>query len=426
MNFNYKTIPDCDTANLAAALAGGPTCLADVRTEPGTTANDPGLRSSTTAFGEDTQRGYAQTAAFASIDFDIIPNKLTITGGTRYFNYREFEVGSQYGTNSSCVDVPNGQCTDYKNINGNDDKIGYHGFKSRANITYKVTPRTLVYYTFSQGFRPGGFNRAAGLVANDANGNPQYNKPNGYSPDSLTNNEIGLKTELFEHRLQLNVSAYDMDWDNVQFLFFNPTQLGNTTFGVNGPNYNIKGAEAQVVAKATPNLTIQGSATYDHDTQSNSPCLVNNVPSSPGFGNCITEVKGQPFVNPFGATGTTPAFSPAWQANLRARYDHDVGPYAAYGIVGASYTDSEFNQPATYLSGVGVTVPNTTYLRYEQPAYVTFDTTLGVKKDFWFAELFADNLLDSHASTFTSSAQFIKSEVPIRPRIYGLKIGASF
>ena len=54
---------------------------------------------------------------------------------------------------------------------------------------------------------------------------------------------------MFDRRLQLNLSAYDMDWDNVHFLFFNPTQLGNTTFGVNGPRDNIKGVEAQVVAR---------------------------------------------------------------------------------------------------------------------------------------------------------------------------------
>jgi iron complex outermembrane recepter protein len=30
------------------------------------------------------------------------------------------------------------------------------------------------------------------------------------------------------------------------------------------------------------------------------------------------------------------------------------------------------------------------------------------------------------ASVFTSSAQFIKSEVPLRPRVLGLKVGFKF
>ena len=35
-----------------------------------------------------------------------------------------------------------------------------------------------------------------------------------------------------------------MIWDNVQFLFFNPTDFGNTTFGLNGPNFDDQGVEA--------------------------------------------------------------------------------------------------------------------------------------------------------------------------------------
>ena len=70
-----------------------------------------------------------------------------------------------------------------------------------------------------------------------------------YAPDSLTNNEIGFKTECFDHRLQLNGSAYRMDWNDVQFALFDPTSLGNTTFVVNGPNYRINGVELQFVAQ---------------------------------------------------------------------------------------------------------------------------------------------------------------------------------
>jgi hypothetical protein len=44
----------------------------------------------------------------------------------------------------------------------------------------------------------------------------------------------------------------------------------------------------------------------------------------------------------------------------------------------------------------------------------------------WYAQLYGQNLGNSHASTFTSSAQFIKSEVPLRPRVIGLRIGANF
>ena len=56
------------------------------------------MRNDNTAFGEDVHRGYKQTAVFGSMDFDIIPKVLTFTGGTRYYHYSEYEVGSKYTT----------------------------------------------------------------------------------------------------------------------------------------------------------------------------------------------------------------------------------------------------------------------------------------------------------------------------------------
>ena len=443
MNFNYKTVPDCSPQNLAIALGGGQPCLANVTTFPGSTANVPGERSNSTAFGEDTQRGYDQIAFFGSVDFDIIPHVLTISAGTRWYQYKEFEVGSQYGTGGGCLNVPNGKCVGgVVNIDSHDDHVTYSGFKSRANITWNVTPDVMTYFTYSEGFRPGGFNRSVSGVApfpiidptaplGATAGPAQFQKPNGYAPDSLTNYEWGIKSEFLDHRLQVNLTGYHMEWDNVQLLFFNPTELGNTTFGINGPNYDVNGGELQVVAKPTDELTIQGSGTYNEDTQENSPCLTSNIAGSPSFGKCITQIfqKGVgavAFQNPFGAVGTVPAFSPAFQGNISARYDWNIADYKAFAQLGGSYTGSQFNQPATYASGNGVVVPNTTLLRYEMPGYGTLDASVGVSKDNWYASIYGTNLTNSHASMFTSSTQFIKAEVPIRPTVVMLKVGAHF
>jgi len=432
MNFKYKTDPACTPANLSAALAGGPICVADVRTAPGSTANQPGVRDDATAFGEDTQRGYNQYAVFGSADFDIIPDTLTITGGARWYQYREYMVGSQYGTGTGCVNVPNGQCSGgMVNIDAAHDRKTYSGVKGRANVTWHITPDIMAYYTFSQGFRPGAFNRSQGLVAPGPGGN-QFNKPNGYGPDSLQNQEVGIKATLLDNRLVVNVSGYTMQWNEVQFLFFNPTYLGNTTFGLNGPDFHVNGVEVQFQALLMDGLTLSGSGAYNDATQAGSQCIVGNVPGSPALGQCITQVipKGsttlQPFVNPFGAPGTVPAFSPDFQGNARIRYDWSMDGFNPYIMAGVSYTSSMYNQPATYTSGVGVTVPNTTFLRYLQPAYTTFDAAIGANFDHWYAQLYGQNLGDSNATTFTSTAQFIKADVPLRPRIVGLRIGANF
>src|SRR6185437_14837295 len=113
------------------------------------------------------------------------------------------------------------------------------GFRSRGNLTWHITPDMMAYYTFSQGFRPGGFNRThsdigaapilsgvakyCGNIAGAQNApdprclpggslaglnTSQFNKPAGFNSDNQINNEIGFKSEFFEHRLVLNLSAY--------------------------------------------------------------------------------------------------------------------------------------------------------------------------------------------------------------------------
>jgi iron complex outermembrane receptor protein len=442
MNFNYKTIPTCTTTLIAANSV----CSGVVQTYPGSTANDPGLRGPNTAFGEDTQRGYDQYAFFGSVDFDILHN-LTLTAGTRYYHYKEFEVGSQYQTYASncyqtlvCA-LPSGNginpatgipSTGNVNIDALNDRVVYHGFKSRASLTWKPSDTTTIFGTFSQGFRPGGFNRAPKLILPDVNGTNQLVRPLGYKPDTLTNWELGLKTDLFDHKVQLNVSTYYMVWENVQIGFFNPAGgFGNTSFVTNGANFHVKGVEAQLVARPYRGLSIQGSATYNDSKQVTAPCFTSNVKGSTSFGSCITTYytggAAVPLQSPFGALGSSLPYAPHVQADLRARYDWMGGDRLGFFVSGGvSYTGPTYNQPSTYPSGAGVVVPGTTLLRYRMSGYALLDAQIGIHRDAWSASIFGENLSNSHASTFTSSAQFIKSEVVVRPMTYGVKVGFDF
>jgi hypothetical protein len=226
-----------------------------------------------------------------------------------------------------------------------------------------------------------------------------------------------------------------MEWDNVQFTLYDPVALGNTTFVVNGSSYQINGAELQLAVQPIRGLTLQGSSTWNSPSQSNSPCLQANNPAASGdpdgaqIGQCITEVKGKPYTNPFGLLGTRPSFSPAVEFNFRARYEwtlaSDFKPYIQFGL---SHVGDMSNQPASYVSGdlSSEVNPTTTRLRYDQPGYTTYDAAIGVAKDNWTLRLYGENLGNSDASLFTTSAQFIKAEVPLRPRIINLVMGYKF
>jgi iron complex outermembrane receptor protein len=462
MNYNYLPIPFCSPANLAIANAGGPDCISAVGPVPGFPATDPSLRdTSSTAFGQDAQRGYKQTAAFASLDFDIVPKVLTLTGGTRFYHYDEYETGSEYYTETHflrstvanptpypygiVVDNPNGACTA---AGGCGFGMNLHktetGSRSRLNLTWHVMPDLMVYYTYSQGFRPGGFNRTgdtngvplgAAEIAFNANGTgDQYRKPVGWNSDNLINNELGLKSELFDHRLQVNLSTYLMHWNNIQLELFSPPDFGNTTFTVNGPSYTIKGVELQLVGRVTEGLTVQGSGSWNSSSQTNAPCLEsvgtappNGVTGNPTpAGQCITQINGKPFQNAFGALGTAPAFSPAVEFNVRARYDWKVGDYKPFASVGAQHISIETNQPASFTPGYTQPIPTTTHLLYWIPGYTTYDGAIGVAKDTWTVQVIGSNLSNSDALTNSNSGQFIETNTPLRPRVLTLQFGYKF
>ena len=282
MNFNYLGIPQCDQANLNKALRspdGSADCLSAIGPLPGAFATAPGLRTdANTAFGEDVQRGYKQKALFTSIDVDLIPNVLTATGGIRFYHYDEFEDGSEYYSESTgsglVVDHLNGQCTAAGlcgfPINLSKSETGH---RWRGNLTWHVTADIMAYYTYSEGLRPGGFNRVQSLPGQPPllRGMAPYSSPNtdqsgnpaGYNSDSLINNEVGFKSEFLDHHVLFNLSVYYMKWENIQQSLFDPVHLGNNTFDVNGSSYTIRGFEVQFVARITDGLSVQGSSSVN-------------------------------------------------------------------------------------------------------------------------------------------------------------------
>lgn len=451
MNFNYMPIPQCNAANLAISKAGGADCVEAVGPIPGYYATNPSLRTGqNTAFGEDVDRGYTQTAFFTSFDYDLIPKTLTFTGGIRFYHYDEYERGSEYySATSSILNVANGTPYGAKGAAAygfgmNLDKKE-SGNRKRANLTWHINSDTMAYYTYSEGFRPGGFNRTSSSIdgsvvtlkavapycasgVSGANCVKQYYKPEGYNSDNLINNEIGFKSELFNRRVQFNASAYDMNWNNIQMSLFDPVHLGNTTFDVNGASYKIRGVEVQLIAKVVDGLTIQGSSSWNSSSQSNSPCLQANVPGSPNYGSCIVQISGQAYTNPYGVLGTAPAFSPSAQFNVRARYDWVMGSTNAFWSLGVNHVDSMRNEPASFPDGNSPSqvVPTTTLLLYTIPAASTVDGSIGIDKDNWNAQITGSNLTNNSSPTNISSGQFIKQEFPMRPRVLTLQVGYKF
>jgi outer membrane receptor protein involved in Fe transport len=407
--YRYKTVPTCSPAIDV-------NCFNNIQQTPGAyTIGSGGVKNDNVGFFDNIKRTIDQKAAFASVDADLIPKALTLTLGTRYYRFNEKEIGADVGSFYCKVYTPTtyfGPClAPYgSNLNTqNPNSSKYSGFRSRANLSWKVTDDILLYYTWSQGFRPGGFNRGVSGKLPDANGVNQFITPATYAPDSLTNNELGFKTLWLNHRLQIDGALYQEDWKNTQIQFFDPQGgLGNIQFATNGPNYQVRGAELQIIARLTDGLTMQGSASYNNSKQTNSPFLINNNPLSPKFGQPITAVS-----NPYGAVGSPLANSPLLQWNLRVRDEIPFGDYNGFWQIGAQHIGDSVSATGNVIA-------------YDQPGYTTYDAAVGVAKGAWTAELFGQNLTSVNASTGTNGGQFVQTETVTRPRIAGVKFGYKF
>jgi iron complex outermembrane recepter protein len=410
--FNYKTLPAC-TVTVTT------NCLTDVIPPPGSTVNNASVRDDNVAFFDDTIRGYRQYAFFLSSDFEIIPKTLTATVGTRYYNFDNTEKGAVVSS-FGCADAGPTPCyAGGQNIDAEHLNSKYTGFKSRANLSWNVTPDALVYYTWSQGYRPGGFNRTSkGPYVPDQNGVGQYFTPSSYAPDQLTNNEVGWKTQWFAHRLQFNGTLYREDWKNVQLGFFDPSELGNLTFNTNGANYRVKGVEIQLVTRVTSGLTVQGSASWNSSSQTNSPYLIANNPLSVNYGKPITAIP-----NPYGVEGSPLAQSPPFEANLRVRYEWSITEYQAFAQIGGSHQAHSLSVTGNVPS---IAPTGSTLQAYDQPGFTTYDGALGISRDAWVVQIYGQNLTDTLGKVFISSSEAIETQTVIRPRVVGLKFSYKF
>jgi outer membrane receptor protein involved in Fe transport len=402
------------------------------------TSNNPNIRPPSDGFFNDITRGYTQKAAYASVDVDLIPQQLTLTAGTRYFRIDTSEVGSNVGS-LGCQLISNpmapNPCVNHSyftNVNAENLDRTFSGFRSRANLSWKVTADALLYYTWSQGYRAGGFNRApvpaaAGspLAPNGAPWQAQAGNHGGwvapvaYGPDNLTNNEWGWKTIWMGRRVQWNGAIYQEDWKYAQI---NVGAIGviNDTVILNGGNYRVRGVETSGVARVTTGLTFEGGAAWNHSELVRQASFLWRDGTPIDF-SALQTSSGQKLSNPGGVLGSPLAGAPPFQGNLRARYEFTFNGYDAFAQLDAmhqSHSLATTDRLSLDLQGNSVA--------YDLPAFTAYGAALGVARQAWTVQLYGENLTDMRTQLYANYAQWYKAVTVNRPRTIGLRFGYQF
>jgi outer membrane receptor protein involved in Fe transport len=403
------------------------------------TSNNPDLRPLGEAFFDDITRGYTQQAAYASIDVELMPKALLLTAGTRYSRINTYEVGStvsSVGCGPRSNQPAPDPCLNHSNLYNIDAEHlnkTYSDFRSRANLSWKFSEDALLYYTWSQGSRAGGFNRAPVAARFDSPlaSNGRFNQVlagehGGYvasvefAPDNLTNNEIGWKTRWMDRRIQWNGALYQESWNHTQI---SPTGLGVFNLGVvvNGGNYKVRGVETSGLARIATGLTIEAGAAWNHSELVRQATFLWRDGTPIDF-SLLQDASGRPVENPNGPLGTPLAGAPPFQGNIRARYEFKFNSYGAFAQIAAKHQSHSLNS-AFHLLAQDLQGHSTVY---DLPAFTTYDAALGVTKDSWLVQLYAENLSDTRAQLYAYYAASYKAVTVNRPRTIGLRFSYSF
>ncbi|MFT5334656.1 MAG: iron complex outermembrane receptor protein [Halioglobus sp.] len=337
-------------------------------------------------------------AVFASISYDITEN-LEVTGGVRHFEpevtvegFFGFGVGFSQAGWSGTGEV---QCADQASDKSDrpcrnvDKGIDESDQIYRLNLTYKINDDHMVYATWSEGYRPGGINRA----------------PNAgeYVSDFLTNWEAGWKTEWFNNSLQFNGAVFFEEWEDFQVSFTGDNAITQVD---NGPTAEIYGLESQLLWVPTAGLRLSASfAYYDTELQDDYCAGCNSDGTA------------------WAPEGTKLPVTADFKGNMVARYTFDMASFETHVQGAVAYEgarDSDLNQ-------------NFNDIRGEVPSNTIVDLTAGIRNESFAVEFFIKNATDEDAPLFLTSqcgnpgncgAQ--NYGVTARPRTYGLRFSQEF
>jgi hypothetical protein len=167
-------------------------------------------------------------AAFIHADYKLTDG-LSFTAGGRFTDVQTYFTGGQSDLNSfpfgsycwqhSCGGVP--PYTDiipnanppgsafFRYFPNTPDSQAWHIFDPTLGVQYHFTDDMMTYFTFSKGFKQGGWTtRLSDAIpaAQDARFGPEYSKTY----------ELGLKSEWLDHHLLANAAVYFTNYDDIQ------------------------------------------------------------------------------------------------------------------------------------------------------------------------------------------------------------------
>lgn len=174
--------------------------------------------------GESATKSYA---AFAQATYNLT-HRLAVTAGMRYTEDKKSFLPHEYVLNSKGGPFPDGLAI----LPPIEVDANFSKFTPLLDASYHIDPTTMVYATYSTGFKSGGFTQRVF---------PPLPATPSFGPETVTSYEIGLKTSALENRVHFNAAAFLANYDNIQVSIFQSI----APITANGGTGRIKGLELE-------------------------------------------------------------------------------------------------------------------------------------------------------------------------------------
>ncbi|MFO1330175.1 MAG: TonB-dependent receptor [Rubrivivax sp.] len=244
-----------------------------------------------------------------------------------------------------------------------------HDVSPKLGLNWFVQPALMLYGSYTQGFKSGGYNMdviGAAVVSNPAD-DLRFGK------QKVKSVELGWKAELLDRAMRVNGSVYRMDGTDWQVQQFVPQANGtNVSTITNAGEVRIDGAEVDLQAKVSPTLTVKGGMAY-------------------------TDAVFVSFKNAGGVgihhDGNRLPFAPRLKTSLSVEHVLPLGPVQLRSSLGFTHTDLQYsNSNNTAVN----TVPRVDLVN----ARVAVE---GGETRRWTAALWVRNLTDRTYTTFNGT-----------------------
>jgi len=277
-------------------------------------------------------------------------------------------------------------------------------FTPLINISYKIDEDIMAYASATTGFKAGGFDARANNVNSWE-----------FEEEEATAYELGIKSLLLDDTLEVNLSFYRTEYDNLQVSQFD----GVLGFNVgNAKETVVQGVEVEGRLIILDGLSMQyGMAYLDHEYKdfTNGNCHSRQVPDGDmgADGNQLCDY-----------TGKSGQYTPKFTASIGFDYFTDIS------FLGFEYFRTTLGLYHSAKQNVDVNLNPL----YEVEAYDKVDMRIALESENWNIALFGKNMTNEEVLTYVGNNPLSGSTFGTdtfygfvdKPAVYGIQVDYNF